>query len=123
MGSDWSDLYFKKHVMTGDLCTVMFIITVFYFVVSPVKRSYRYYKAISYFEGVRFFFLFFSYCGKFDGGACLSQLPHSFHHGKKKSLYSELEVVHVYSIQTPLPSSTSAARPLCAVKSALQRRA
>lgn len=60
MGSDWSDLYFKKHVMTGDLCTVMFIITVFYFVVSPVKRSYRYYKAISYFEGVHVF-LFFSF--------------------------------------------------------------
>lgn len=122
MGSDWSDLYFKKHVMTGDLCTVMFIITVFYFVFSPVKRSHLYYKAISYFEGVHVFFSFLIVVSLTEGLASpSSHIPSTM--VRKKSLYSELEVVHVYSIQTPLPSSTSAARPLCAVKSALQRRA
>ncbi len=73
-----------------------------------------------------FYFIFFSkevvpfsHCGYLDRGASHSQLRHSF--PLAKSPHCNLEIVHVYSIQTPLLRSTSAATALC-VKRARHRR-
>lgn len=55
--------------------------------------------------------VFLSYCGKCNRGASHSQLRSSF--PLVESFRSNLEIVHVYSLQTPLPCSTSAAAALC----------